>query len=70
MKSYLEKGYTVKLLVNLRRSNSKNEKAVDKQSHVINEVDQSLHEIARRQEEEPKSVRGGRALEIIWRPKK
>jgi translation initiation factor IF-3 len=70
MKSYLEKGYTIKLLVNLRRTtSSKMETAIDKQSHVVREADKSLGEIGRRQEEEPKSVRGGRALEIVWRPR-
>jgi translation initiation factor IF-3 len=68
MKFYLEKGYALKLLVNLRRAASKLEKSVDKQSHVLHKIEEELKS-AGRTLGEPKPARGGRALEVIWRSK-
>ena len=68
MKSYLEKGYTIKLLVKLRRTNSRIEIATEKQNGIIRQIDASLKDIGKHQDE-TKSVRGGKALEFMWRPR-
>jgi translation initiation factor IF-3 len=68
VKAYLEKGYTMKLFVNLRRTSSNPEIAKDKQAHVLEKIEETLKSVGQTMNE-PRSARGGRALEVIWRLK-